>query len=163
TATGRTSRSRCSRSTWAPARSTADRGRARAALRTSTVPRAAPGRRRRPDPAGTPRVRARCRIVRLRWWRPTRQPFRSALSPTDVDGQAGAGLVTVTMRGTGEVTGVKVDPQVVDPEDVDTLQDLIVGAFGDAHTKGQELAETRLGPLAQGGGGLGDMMGGLGM
>ena len=84
------------------------------------------------------------------------------IAATDVDGQAGGGLVTVTMRGTGEVTGVKVDPQVVDPEDVDTLQDLIVGAFGDAHTKVQELAETRLGPLAQGGG-LGDMMGGLGM
>src|SRR5699024_3228508 len=84
------------------------------------------------------------------------------IAATDVDGQAGGGLVTVTMRGTGEVTGVKVDPQVVDPEDVDTLQDLIVGAFGDAHTNVQELAETRLAPLAQGGG-LGDMMGGLGM
>ena len=79
-----------------------------------------------------------------------------------VDGQAGGGLVTVSMRGTGEVTGVSVDPKVVDPEDVETLQDLLVGAFGDAHTKVQELAESRLGPLASGGG-LGDMMGGLGM
>lgn len=84
------------------------------------------------------------------------------IAATSVEGQAGGGLVTVTMRGTGEVTGVAVDPKVVDPEDVETLQDLLVGAFGDAHTKVQELAETRLGPLASGGG-LGDMMGGLGM
>lgn len=84
------------------------------------------------------------------------------IAATSVDGQAGGGLVTVTMQGSGEVTGVKVDPKVVDPEDVETLQDLLVGAFGDAHTKVQELAETRLGPLASGGG-LGDMMGGLGM
>ena len=84
------------------------------------------------------------------------------IAASTVDGQAGGGLVTVSMRGTGEVTGVTVDPKVVDPEDVETLQDLLVGAFGDAHTKVQELAETRLGPLASGGG-LGDMMGGLGM
>ena len=67
-----------------------------------------------------------------------------------------------TVTFTGEVTAVTIDPKVVDPEDVETLQDLLVGAFGDAHTKVQELAESRLGPLASGGG-LGDMMGGLGM
>lgn len=84
------------------------------------------------------------------------------IAATSVEGQAGGGLVAVTMQGTGEVTAVKVDPKVVDPEDVETLQDLLVGAFGDAHEKVQQLAETRLGPLASGGG-LGDMMGGLGM
>lgn len=84
------------------------------------------------------------------------------IAASTVDGKAGGGLVTVSMRGTGEVTGVTIDPKVVDPEDIETLQDLLVGAFGDAHTKVQELAESRLGPLASGGG-LGDMMGGLGM
>ncbi len=84
------------------------------------------------------------------------------IAASTVEGQSGGGLVAVTMRGTGEVTGVTVDPKVVDPEDLETLQDLIVGAFGDAHTKVQELAESQLGPLASGGG-LGDMMGGLGM
>jgi len=79
-----------------------------------------------------------------------------------VEGSAGNGLVTVTMQGTGEVTAVTVDPSVVDPQDVDTLQDLLVGAFGDAHSKVQELADSTLGPLASGGG-LNDMMGGLGM
>ena len=84
------------------------------------------------------------------------------IAASTVDGQAGGGLVTISMRGTGEVTGVTIDPKVVDPEDTETLQDLLVGAFGDAHTKVQELAESRLGPLASAGG-LGDMMGGLGM
>lgn len=84
------------------------------------------------------------------------------IAASTVEGQAGGGLVTVSMRGTGEVTGVTVDPKVVDPEDTETLQDLLVGAFGDAHTKVQDLAESQLGPLASGGG-LGDIMGGLGM
>lgn len=84
------------------------------------------------------------------------------IAATTMDGQAGGGLVTVSMRGTGEVTAVTVDPKVVDPEDIETLQDLLVGAFGDAHVKVQQLAESRLGPLASGGG-LGDMMGGLGL
>ncbi|WP_394284239.1 YbaB/EbfC family nucleoid-associated protein [Corynebacterium sp.] len=69
-----------------------------------------------------------------------------------VAGSAGNGLVEVTMTGSGEVKSVKIDPQVVDPEDVDTLQDLIVGAFEDAHAKAGQLAEEKIGPLAQGGG-----------
>ena len=84
------------------------------------------------------------------------------IAASEVQGQAGGGLVTVTMQGTGEVTAVTVDPKVVDPDDVETLQDLLVGAFVDAHTKVQNLAESTLGPLASSGG-LSDMMGGLGM
>ena len=70
------------------------------------------------------------------------------IAASTVDGQAGGGLVTVSMRGTGEVTGVTIDPKVVDPEDIETLQDLLVGAFGDAHTKVQELAESRTGNVS---------------
>lgn len=84
------------------------------------------------------------------------------IAATTIEGQAGGGLVTVAMKGTGEVTAVTIDPKVADPEDVETLQDLIVGAFSDAHTKVQQHAESRLGPLASGGG-LNDLMGGLGM
>lgn len=85
------------------------------------------------------------------------------IAASEVTGEAGGGLVSVTMSGTGVVSAVKVDPKVVDPEDVETLQDLLVGAFGDAHSKVASLAEQRLGPLAGGMGGLGDMMGGLGI
>jgi DNA-binding YbaB/EbfC family protein len=74
------------------------------------------------------------------------------LAATDVHGQAGGGLVQVTMKGSGEVVAVSIDPKVVDPDDVETLQDLIVGALTDASAQVAELAQSRLGPLA---GGLG--------
>lgn len=76
-----------------------------------------------------------------------------------VAGSAGNGLVEVTMSGSGEVKSVKIDPQVVDPEDVDTLQDLIMGAFQDAHTKAGDLAEQKMGPLSGGGDPFGGMLG----
>ena len=74
------------------------------------------------------------------------------LAATAVHGQAGGGLVQVTMKGSGEVVAVSIDPKVVDPDDVETLQDLIVGALTDASAQVAELAQSRLGPLA---GGLG--------
>lgn len=77
------------------------------------------------------------------------------LANTEVHGQAGGGLVQVTMKGSGEVVGVSIDPKVVDPDDVETLQDLIVGALTDAARQVTILAEDRLGPLAGGMGELG--------
>jgi nucleoid-associated protein EbfC len=82
------------------------------------------------------------------------------LANTEVHGQAGGGLVQVTMKGSGEVVGVAIDPKVVDPDDVETLQDLIVGAIADAAQAAAELQAEKMGPLA---GGLGDMGGGLGL
>lgn len=73
---------------------------------------------------------------------------QAALAAAEVHGQAGGGLVQVTMKGSGEVSGVLIDPKVVDPQDVDTLQDLIVGAIADAARQFAILAQTHLGPLA---------------
>jgi len=70
------------------------------------------------------------------------------LAASEVQGQAGGGLVQVTMKGSGEVVGVRIDPKVVDPDDVETLQDLIVGAIADAARQFAILAQTHLGPLA---------------
>lgn len=72
-------------------------------------------------------------------------------------GEAGNGLVKVTMQGSGEVTDIAIDPKVVDPEDVDGLQDLVLAAFQDATAKVQALAEQKMGPLSQGFDGLGGM------
>jgi DNA-binding YbaB/EbfC family protein len=77
------------------------------------------------------------------------------LANSEVHGQAGGGLVQVTMKGSGEVVGVSIDPKVVDPDDVETLQDLIVGALTDASRQVTILAQDRLGPLAGGMGELG--------
>src|ERR1700677_2140607 len=75
---------------------------------------------------------------------------------SEVQGKAGGGLVEVTVKGNGEVVAVKIDPKVVDPDDVDTLQDLIVGALADASKQVTNLAQEQLGPLA---GGLGGALG----
>lgn len=78
------------------------------------------------------------------------------LANTELRGQAGGGLVQVTVKGSGEVTGVQIDPKVVDPDDIETLQDLIVGALADASAQVTTMAQERLGPLA---GGMGDALG----
>jgi len=78
---------------------------------------------------------------------------QAELATAEVIGQAGNGLVQVTMTAAGEVRAVRIDPQVVDPDDVDTLQDLVVGALQDAALAAQQLQAEKMGPLA---GGLGD-------
>ena len=83
---------------------------------------------------------------------------QAELAAAEVVGQAGNGLVQVTTTATGEVRAVRIDPQVVDPEDVETLQDLVVGALQDAARAAQELQAEKMGPLTGalgGGGGLG--------
>lgn len=79
---------------------------------------------------------------------------QEALSVAEVRGQAGGGLVQVTMKGSGEVIDVAIDPKVVDPDDVETLQDLVVGAIKDASLQVTLMAQSKLGPLAGGLGGL---------
>ena len=83
---------------------------------------------------------------------------QAELAAAEVTGQAGNGLVEVTMTAAGDVRGVKIDPQVVDPDDVDTLQDLVIGALHDAARAAPQLQAEKMGPLAgglRGGGGLG--------
>ncbi|HEX4222703.1 MAG TPA: YbaB/EbfC family nucleoid-associated protein [Pseudonocardiaceae bacterium] len=78
------------------------------------------------------------------------------LADTEVTGSAGGGLVTAVMSGGGELKGLTIDPKVVDPDDVETLADLVVAAVRDANTQVSELASQKMGPLAGGlGGGLG--------
>jgi hypothetical protein len=78
------------------------------------------------------------------------------LASAEVRGQAGGGLVQVTVKGTGEVVAVTIDPKVVDPGDVETLQDLVVGALADASKQVTTMAQEQLGPLA---GGMGNALG----
>ncbi|NUS55539.1 MAG: YbaB/EbfC family nucleoid-associated protein [Streptomycetaceae bacterium] len=83
------------------------------------------------------------------------------LARTLVKGTAGGGLVTATVSGAGELLALEISPDAVDPEDTETLGDLIVAAVRDANRAATELASRAMGPLAQGlGGGLG---GGLGL
>lgn len=75
---------------------------------------------------------------------------QAELAEAEVTGSAGGGLVSVTITGAGEVTSVKIDPNAVDPADVETLEDLIVAAFHSAAEEQRTLTEQKMGPLAAG-------------
>ncbi|GAA3393938.1 MULTISPECIES: YbaB/EbfC family nucleoid-associated protein [Streptomyces] len=76
------------------------------------------------------------------------------LAATEVEGQAGGGLVKATVTGSGELRGLVIDPKAVDPEDTETLADLILAAVQAANDNAQQLQQAKLGPLAQGLGGM---------
>jgi DNA-binding YbaB/EbfC family protein len=78
---------------------------------------------------------------------------QAEIAETEVTGQAGGGLVVATVKGTGEVVGLTIDPKIVDPGDVETLQDLVIGAIADASKAARNVASEKLGPLAGGLGG----------
>ena len=79
---------------------------------------------------------------------------QAELAVTEVTGSAGGGLVTATLLGSGELAALTIDPKAVDPEDVETLQDLIVAAVRDARRGVSDLAADTMGPLTAGAGGL---------
>ena len=80
---------------------------------------------------------------------------QAKLGETEVTGSAGGGLVSVVVTGTGDVLSVQIDPKAVDPEDVESLEDLVVAAIRDASANAAALQQSAMGPLAGGLGGLG--------
>lgn len=81
---------------------------------------------------------------------------QAELVAAEVTGTAGGGLVTVVVNGGGEVQSVTIDPKAVDPDDVETLEDLVLAAMRNATEAARELTEQKMGPLTAGlGGGLG--------
>ncbi|MDF1545645.1 MAG: YbaB/EbfC family nucleoid-associated protein [bacterium] len=64
--------------------------------------------------------------------------LQEELEQMEVEGSSGGGMVKVTANGKGDVTGLTIDPEVVDPEDVEMLQDLILAAVSQAKEKSQE-------------------------
>ncbi len=80
---------------------------------------------------------------------------QAKLAETEVSGSAGGGLVQATVTGSGDVLSVKIDPRAVDPDDVESLEDLVVAAIRDASGNAQQLQQTTMGPLTSGLGGLG--------
>jgi len=72
------------------------------------------------------------------------------LAAATVEGTAGGGAVVVVLTGTQDIKSVKIQKDAVDPNDVETLQDLVLAAFGDALKKSRELAAQRLGGVTGG-------------
>ena len=72
------------------------------------------------------------------------------LAGTQVTGSAASGLVTATVTGTGDLVSVAIKPEACDPEDTETLGDMVVAAVRDANEHAQQLAAEQLGPVAGG-------------
>ncbi|TDC42982.1 YbaB/EbfC family nucleoid-associated protein [Actinomadura sp. KC345] len=91
------------------------------------------------------------------------------LAEAEVKGTAGGGLVTATVNGQGEVTGLSIDPKAIDADDpadtAETIADLVLAAIRDAGREAQQLQQEKMGPLAEGlggGGGIPGLGGGQG-
>jgi DNA-binding YbaB/EbfC family protein len=80
---------------------------------------------------------------------------QQAASELEIEGVAGGGVVRVRTTGTGQVLSVSIDPEVVDPNDVALLEDLVVAALHDMNAQLLEIQREAMGPLA----GLGDIFG----
>ncbi len=74
------------------------------------------------------------------------------VAASTVEGSAGGGVVTVSMSGDQEMRSITIQPEVVDPDDIETLQDLVVAAVSDALERSKKLQADRLGEVT---GGLG--------
>ena len=72
------------------------------------------------------------------------------LAAATVEGTAGGGAVVVVLTGTQDIKSIRIQKDAVDPNDVETLQDLVLAAFTDALKKSRELAAQRLGGVTGG-------------
>ncbi len=68
------------------------------------------------------------------------EDMQAALEAATVEGSAGAGMVSLTMSGKGELRALRIDPKLADPEEMEMLQDLVVAAHADAKRKIEALA-----------------------
>jgi hypothetical protein len=78
------------------------------------------------------------------------QQIQDGLETQIVSATSGGGMVTATVDGKGHVRGVKIDPAVVDPGDVEMLEDLVLAAVGEAQKKAQAAAQEQMQQLTGG-------------
>ena len=77
------------------------------------------------------------------------------LKDETVEASAGGGMVKVTMGGDLTLRSITIDPEAVDPEDVELLQDMVLAAVNEGMRSAQELAASKMGGITGGLGGLG--------
>src|SRR5581483_4843129 len=85
---------------------------------------------------------------------------QESLKDEVVEASAGGGMVTVQVTGDLVLKAITIDPEAVDPEDVELLQDMVLAAINEGMRSAQELAAAKMGGIA---GGLGGGLGGLGL
>jgi DNA-binding YbaB/EbfC family protein len=67
------------------------------------------------------------------------QTMQAEMADEAIDGTAGGGMVTVTLTGKGELKGMKIDPSLLVPDDVEILEDLLIAAHNDAKMKADQM------------------------
>ena len=75
---------------------------------------------------------------------------QAEIAEMKVEATAGGGMVTATVTGQGELLALKLEKEIVDPEDIDMLTDLVIAAVQEAQQRAQAMSQEKLGPLAQG-------------
>ncbi len=78
------------------------------------------------------------------------EKMQQELEELKVEGSSGGGMVVVTMDGHKNLESIRIDPEVVNKEDVDMLQDLISAAFNDASNKVDEQIKEKIGSVGAG-------------
>ena len=78
------------------------------------------------------------------------EKMQRELAEAVVEGTAGGGVVKAQVTGAREFRGISIDPSVVDPDDVEVLEDLVTAAIQDAMSRATALAEEKMGTLAGG-------------
>ena len=81
--------------------------------------------------------------------------MQAELAEKTVTASVGGGKVSVTATGAGDVVSIKIAREVVDPDDVEMLEDLVLSGVKQAIDEGKKMAETEMGKLTAGLGGLG--------
>ena len=76
---------------------------------------------------------------------------------------AGGGAISIEISGHQRVKSIEIDPELLDPEDIDILQDLLTASVNQAIEQSQAMAAQRMENISSGIGGLNDMLGGLGL
>ncbi len=82
------------------------------------------------------------------------QEAQEKLDDAEYEASSGGGMVTVKVSGKRELRSIEINPQVVDPDDIEMLQDLILAAVNEALRKGEETREAAMSRMAPGMGGL---------
>jgi DNA-binding YbaB/EbfC family protein len=78
------------------------------------------------------------------------QKMQEQLAAMEIDGQAGAGLVKVTLNGKGEMRRVNIDPSLMKPDEREILEDLVVAACQDAKNKVEAAVQAKMQEMAGG-------------
>jgi len=78
------------------------------------------------------------------------QQMQEDLANRTVEASAGGGMVTVVAKGSQDIVSIKIDKAVVDPEDVDMLQDLVLAAVNDALKKARDMQQSEMAALTGG-------------